>query len=88
MKKYQMFINGKWVDAKSGKIMKIIDPGNEEVVAEVPSGDVEDVREAIKAARKVFDSGVWSRLEQKKRSELMLKVVDGAYSKTIRICRA
>jgi len=81
MKKYQMFINGKWVDAKSGKMMNIIDPGNEEVVAEVPSGDVEDVREAIKAARRVFDSGVWSRLEQKKRSELMLKVVDGLIAK-------
>ncbi len=81
MKNYQMFINGKWVDAKSGKTMKVINPGNEEVVAEVPAADVEDVRDAIKAARDAFDSGVWTRIEQKKRSELMLKVVDGIIAK-------
>lgn len=81
MKKYQMFINGKWVDAKSGKTMKVINPGNEEIVAEVPAAGVEDVKDAIKAARDTFDSGVWTRLEQKKRSELMLKVVDGLIAK-------
>jgi len=81
MKNYQMFINGKWVDAKSGKTMKVINPGNEEVLAEVPAADVEDVRDAIKAARDAFDSGVWTRIEQKKRSELMLKVVDGIIAK-------
>ncbi len=81
MKKYQMFVNGKWVDAKSGKTMKVINPGNEEVAAEVPAADVEDVREAVKAARNAFDSGIWSRLEQKKRSELMLRVVDGLIAK-------
>ena len=81
MKKYQMFINGKWVDAKSGKTMKVINPGNEEVVAEVPAAGVEDVKDAIKAARDAFDSGVWSKIEQKKRSEIMLKVVDGLIEK-------
>ncbi len=81
MKKYQMLINGKWVDAKSGKTMSIINPGNEEIVAEVPAAGVEDVRDAVKAARTAFDSGVWTRLEQKKRSELMLKVVDGLIAK-------
>lgn len=81
MNKYKMLINGKWVDAKSGKTMEIINPGNEEVVAEVPAAGVEDVREAIKAARDAFDSGVWTRLEPKKRSELMLKVVDGLIAK-------
>ncbi len=81
MKKYQMFINGKWVDAKAGKTMKVINPGNEEVVAEVPAAGVEDVKDAIKAARDAFDSGVWSKIEQKKRSEIMLKVVDGLIEK-------
>ncbi|MCL5277855.1 MAG: aldehyde dehydrogenase family protein [Deltaproteobacteria bacterium] len=81
MKKYQMFINGKWVDARSSKTMSVMNPGNEEIIAEVPASGVDDVRDAIKAARTTFDSGVWTRLEQKKRSELMLKVVDGLIAK-------
>ncbi len=81
MKKYQMFINGRWVDARSGKTMQVTNPGNEEIVAQVPAAGVEDVRDAIKAARTAFDSGIWTRLEQKKRSELMLKVVDGLIAK-------
>ena len=81
MKKYQMYINGKWVDARSGKTLKVINPGNEEVVAEVPAAGAEDARDAIKAARDAFDNGVWSRIEPRKRSELMLKVVDGLIAK-------
>ncbi len=81
MKKYQMYINGKWVDARSGKTIKVINPGNEEIVGDVPAAGVEDVRDAIKAARTTFDSGVWTKLEPKKRSELMLKVVDGLIAK-------
>ncbi len=77
MKKYQMFVNGKWVDAHSGITMKVINPGSEEVIADVPVADVEDTRDAIKAARNAFDNGPWPRMEPKLRSEMMLKVVDG-----------
>ena len=31
----QLFINGQWVDAASGKTFKVLDPRTEEVIAEV-----------------------------------------------------
>ena len=38
-KKQQMLIDGKWVDARSGKTFAVEDPATEEVIAHVPAGD-------------------------------------------------
>ncbi len=57
----QLFIDGKWQDAASGKTFPTIDPATEEVIADVAEGDAADVDRAAKAARKAFDSGPWSR---------------------------
>ncbi len=36
MQTYQLYINGEWVDGKSGKMFPVYDPSNEEVIAQVP----------------------------------------------------
>lgn len=41
---HQLYINGKFVDAKSGKKDKVVNPCTEEVVIEVASAGVEDVQ--------------------------------------------
>ncbi len=33
---YQLYINGEWVDSKSGKTFPVYDPSTEEVIAQVP----------------------------------------------------
>lgn len=58
----QLFINGKFVDAKSGKKTKIINPCTGEVITEVAEAGRDDVQLAIEAARAAFDDGPWGKL--------------------------
>src|SRR5438046_9090451 len=51
---YKMFIDGEWTDAKSGKTLGVINPANEEIIAEVPYGDREDTARAVAAAARAF----------------------------------
>ncbi|MGK5083550.1 aldehyde dehydrogenase family protein [Bdellovibrionota bacterium FG-1] len=77
MKNYNMFINGKWVEAKAKKTRSITDPGNGELVAQVAEADREDAIMAIDAARKAFDHGSWRKMTALDRSKLLLKIADG-----------
>ena len=46
-----MLIDGKWVDAKSGKTFEVEDPATQEIIAHVPAGDKADIDLAVAAAR-------------------------------------
>lgn len=75
MKKYRNFINGKWVDAKSGKTFENRNPANwNELIGTFPKSGIEDVNEAIIAARKAFEK--WRLVPAPKRGEIMKKVGD------------
>ncbi|MCY9373842.1 hypothetical protein MOF34_01455 [Bacillus sp. T17B1] len=51
MKKYQLFINGEWIDSLSGKTFKSINPGTGEVNAIVAEAGAEDVDLVVKHLR-------------------------------------
>ncbi len=69
------FINGKWVDAKSGDTFETRMPAKwNEVLAVVAKSDKEDVDEAVKAAKKAFKK--WKKVPVAKRGELLGKVGD------------
>ncbi|HKV06182.1 MAG TPA: aldehyde dehydrogenase family protein [Candidatus Acidoferrales bacterium] len=72
----QMFINGKWVDAASGKTFPTYNPATGEVLANVAEGDREDINRAVAAARAAFDSGPWSKITPSQRGKLMWKLAD------------
>lgn len=55
----RMFIDGKWVEANTGKTREIINPYNQEVIATASEGGAEDAERAIAAARHAFDHGYW-----------------------------
>ncbi|HET7615625.1 MAG TPA: betaine-aldehyde dehydrogenase [Bacillales bacterium] len=65
----QMFINGKWSKALSGRTREIINPYNQEVVATAAEGNEEDAKLAITAAREAFDSGEWRRTPANERGK-------------------
>ncbi|MBC7815784.1 MAG: aldehyde dehydrogenase family protein [Planctomycetaceae bacterium] len=71
-----LLINGKWVESRSGKRFKTINPVNEQVIAEVAEGDPSDVDAAVKAARAAFESGPWSKMDARDRGRLMNKLAD------------
>ena len=72
----KMLIDGKWVDAISGKTFPTYNPATGEVLANVAEGDKADIDAAVKAARKAFDSGPWSRMTAAERGKLVWKLAD------------
>lgn len=76
MKRYEMYIDGKFTLAQNGGTRDIIDPGNGQLLATVPESTKEDVMLAIKAARKAFDEGDWRKTSALDRSKLLFKVAD------------
>src|ERR1700676_1361298 len=71
-----LLIGGKWVPAKSGKTFETINPSNEEILALVAEGDKADVDEAVKAARKAYEEGKWSKIGPHQRTRYLLKIAD------------
>jgi len=72
-KSYQLFIDGKWVDAVSGKKFPTINPATGEVYAHVAEADEEDVDRAVKAARKAFETGPWADMSPSDRGRLLYR---------------
>jgi phenylacetaldehyde dehydrogenase len=72
----KMLINGKWVNAASGKTFPTYNPATGEVLAQVAEGDREDIQLAVQAARKAFDDGAWRRLTVSERGRLIWKLAD------------
>src|SRR5438270_9113661 len=72
----KMLINGKWVEAASGKTFPTYNPATGEVLARVAEGDREDIERAVKAARTAFDVGPWSKMTPSERGRLIWKLAD------------
>ncbi|MFG1707698.1 gamma-aminobutyraldehyde dehydrogenase [Nonomuraea sp. M3C6] len=70
----QNFINGEFVDAKSGRFSDIIDPCTGEAYLQAPLSGPEDVDTAFAAAAAAFES--WGRSTPAERANLLLKVAD------------
>jgi aldehyde dehydrogenase (NAD+) len=71
----RMFIDGKWVEAASGKTFDSINPSTGEVLAQVAEGDSEDIDRAVAAARRAFD-GPWRKFKPFERQNILLKLAD------------
>lgn len=74
MKTFGLFINNEWVKSSREEEENVINPANEETIAKVQKGGVEDARAAIDAAREAFDKGEWPRLSPASRAEAILKL--------------
>ena len=72
----KMTIDGKSVDAVSGKTFEVYDPSTGKVFTEVPEAGVPDVDNAVAAARAAFEDHRWSGLRPGKRTEILFKIAD------------
>ena len=72
-RKYQLFIDGKWVDAESGKTFTTPNPATGNTLAEVAEGDKADIDKAVEAARRAFE-GAWSKVSARDRGRMMYKL--------------
>lgn len=82
MRDYKLFIAGKWVEAESGKKFATVNPATEEVVTEVSAGSAADIDSAVKAARKAFEEGPWSRMSAADRGRILYRISDMLTEKT------
>ncbi|RNB92023.1 aldehyde dehydrogenase family protein [Brevibacillus fluminis] len=80
-KTYQLFIDGKWVDAVSGKTFESFNPATGEVNAVVAEAGGEDVDRAVKAARKAFESGAWAQMSPSDRGRLLYRAAQLMWEK-------
>ncbi len=75
-KKHRMFIDGKWVEAKSGQTFPVEDPATQETIGQVPAGDKADIDLAVAAARRAFEGKAWSRMLPADRAKLVWRIGD------------
>jgi phenylacetaldehyde dehydrogenase len=72
----QLFINGQWTDAASGKTFETPNPATGTTLARVAEGDAEDIDRAVQAARKAFDDGPWGRITPSERGRIIWRIGD------------
>ena len=72
----ECFIGGRWTPSQSGKTFETLNPATEAVIAQVAEGDAADIDAAVKAARKAFEQGPWSKMDARDRGRLLYKLAD------------
>jgi aldehyde dehydrogenase (NAD+) len=74
--KKKLYINGQFVESSSQKSFETFNPATGEVLANVYEAGPTDIDHAVRAARKAFDEGPWSKMSAAQRSRLMYKLAD------------
>ena len=71
-----LYIEGAWRDARSGRTREIRCPADGSLVDTVSEGDRDDVDLAVDAARRAFDAGPWPRMLSTERAAILHRVAD------------
>jgi 1-pyrroline dehydrogenase len=74
VKTYKQFIGGDFVAAADGRTADVVNPANDQVIAQVPASAQEDVDRAVEAAAAAFET--WKQTTPQDRSLLLLKLAD------------
>src|SRR5712692_4865520 len=71
----KLWIDGKEVDAVSGKTFDCVNPATGQVIARVAEGEAVDIDLAVKAARRAFE-GSWGKMAPADRGRLLGSLAD------------
>ncbi|MGE8205024.1 5-carboxymethyl-2-hydroxymuconate semialdehyde dehydrogenase [Heyndrickxia sp. NPDC080065] len=71
----QLYINGEFVNAASGKTFENINPYTNEIINHIAEGDAADIQAAVKAAKNAFH-GDWGKLKVSERLSYIKKIAD------------
>ena len=69
------YIDGRFVSGKGGPL-PVDNPATEAVIAEVESASIDQVADAVLAARRAFDEGSWAWAEPSERAGAVLRMVE------------
>jgi aldehyde dehydrogenase (NAD+) len=70
---YELFIGGEFVAGQGGKPFKTISPSTEEVLAQITEASVDDVDQAVQAARRAYER-VWSKMAGSERAKYLYRI--------------
>lgn len=70
----RLFIDGRFVDAVDGQRFTTFNPATGKPIAEMARGNEKDIELAVKAARRAFKSGAWSRMAPRSRMDVMYRI--------------
>ncbi len=70
----QLYINGIWAPAQSGNSIRVSNPANNEIIAEVATASIDQVNEAVDAAHQAFPE--WSETPAEERSRLIKAIAN------------
>jgi len=71
----QLYIDGQFVNATSGKKLRSINPHDESLICEVESASAKDVDNACKAAHRAL-KGEWGKMNARDRGALLYRLAD------------
>ncbi len=72
-KRYELFIDGKFVAPQSGKSFPTISPGNEQKLADIAMASPADVDAAYQAAQRAYDN-VWGKMPGRERGKYIYRI--------------
>ncbi|GAB88283.1 aldehyde dehydrogenase [Gordonia rhizosphera] len=70
----KLLIGGRWTEPSSDKVIEVVSPITEELLATVPEAQTEDIDKAVAAARKAFDEGPWPRMTAAERAVYLTRI--------------
>jgi len=70
------YINGEWVKSHTNETLDVINPATGQVIGHAAACEKADVDDAVKAARKAFDTGPWTKMTPSERGRIIWKVGD------------
>lgn len=82
----ELYINGSWKPPGNNQFEDVVNPATEEVFGQAPLGSVDDVAEAIAAAREAFDHGPWPQMSFAQRIEVMKRFRDCLQAREAEVC--
>ena len=71
--RYGLYIGGEFVEPRSGKWLRTVDPATEEPLAEVAQAGSEDVAAAVASAREAYEKR-WSRIRAAERAKYLFRI--------------
>jgi gamma-glutamyl-gamma-aminobutyraldehyde dehydrogenase/4-guanidinobutyraldehyde dehydrogenase/NAD-dependent aldehyde dehydrogenase len=72
----QAFIGGRYRAATSGATFDCVNPATGKILTQIAACEQQDVDQAVAAARKAFESGVWSRMAPRERKTKLAAFAD------------
>ena len=83
----RLFIDGRFVDAASGRRFTSENPATGQPLAEIAEGDVADVDTAVRAARTAVEHGPWATMAPAERKRVLFAVADAIDAHTDELSR-